>query len=191
MKNKIIAITGGIGSGKSEVLKYLRYLGYETLDCDVLAKEVACRIQVVEQVRKLLGDEYVTDGQLNRKAIRDKVFADKDLLKKYNAIFFAEVKKLLDERIAMLGGKSVVFVEISVFDAFDYAWDEVWLIEADAETRINRAITRDKSTRQVMENIILAQNVCKVFTRRITNNGSVDELKKQVDNALVLISQKN
>ena len=146
MKSKLIAVSGGIGSGKSEVIKYLRSLGYATLDCDVLAKEVACRSQVVEQVRALLGDSYISEGQLNRKAIREKVFADGELLKKYNEIFFAEVKNLLDERIKTLCDERVIFVEISVFDAFDYPWDEVWLVDADLETRISRTVTRDNKS---------------------------------------------
>ena len=46
MKSKVIAVTGGIGSGKSEVLKYLSSLGYFTVDCDVLAKEVSARAEI-------------------------------------------------------------------------------------------------------------------------------------------------
>lgn len=187
MKSKLIAVSGGIGSGKSEVIKYLRSLGYATLDCDVLAKEAACRTNVVEQVRCLLGDEYINKGQLNRKAIRGKVFADEVLLRKYDNIFFSEVKSMLDERLKKLGNENAVFVEMSVFDAFDYPWDEVWLVEADDETRIKRAIARDKASRKTIENIIAHQNVCIPFTFKILNNGAIKDLERQIDNALLRI----
>lgn len=184
MKSKLIAVTGGIGSGKSEVIGYLQSLGYATIDCDALAKEVACRKQVVEQVRDLLGVEYVIDGKLNRRAIRNRVFFDDELLKKYNAIFFSEVKKLLDERIAELIGKNVIFVEISVFDAFEYPWDGVWLVEADDEIRIDRALSRDKTSRETLQGIMSRQNKCTSFTLRIPNNGTVLDLKKHIDAAV-------
>lgn len=184
MKSRLVAVTGGIGSGKSEVIGYLRSLGYATIDCDALAKDVACRKQVVEQVRDLMGYEYVADGQLNREAIRNRVFFDESLLKRYNAIFFCEVKKLLDERIAALNGERVVFVEISVFDAFEYPWDDVWLVEADDDIRIDRALARDKTSRETLQCIMSRQNKCTSFTLKITNNGTVPDLKKHIDDAV-------
>lgn len=187
MTNKVIAVTGGIGCGKSEVCSYLQSLGYKTLDCDVLAKNVSTRAETIEQVRQLLGDEYIVSGQLNRVAIRDKVFADESILRKYNAIFFDEVKKLLVERLAELDG--LVFVEISVFDAFSYSWNEVWLVESATETRIDRAIARDDSSRKTVEDILSRQRICSKYTLKIDNNGSLSELKNQVDNALKRLSQ--
>lgn len=182
MTSKVIAVTGGIGSGKSEVCRYLQSLGYITLDCDVLARNESTRADTIERVRLLLGDEYIVNGQLNRAAIRDTVFADESILSKYNAIFFDEVKTLLSKHLAELEG--VVFVEISVFDAFDYPWDEVWLVESASETRIDRAITRDGSSRKTVENILSCQRICEKYTLKIENNGSLSELKSKVDNAL-------
>lgn len=187
MTSKVIAVTGGIGSGKSEVCSYLQSLGYQTLDCDVLAKVVSTRAETIEQVRVLLGDEYVVNGQLNRAAIRNKVFADESILNKYNAIFFDEVKKLLVERLYEQEG--IVFVEISVFDAFDYPWDGVWLVESSTETRIDRAVRRDGSSRKTVEDILSRQCICTEFTLKIVNNGSLSELKNQVDNALKRLLQ--
>lgn len=187
MKSKVIAITGGIGSGKSVVTKYLQSLGYATIDCDTLAKEIATRSSTIDKTRQLLGDEYIINGQLNRKAIRNKVFADEKLLQQYNAIFFDEVKILLDERIASMGDNKYVFVEISVFDAFDYPWDSVWLIEADEEIRIARATARDVSQHNVTKNIASRQRICSRYSVKLINNGTIEELERQVDNALKLI----
>lgn len=184
MTSKIIAVTGGIGSGKSEVVRYLRSLGYQTIDCDLLAREISTRPKVVEQVRALLGAEFAENGQLNRKAIRDKIFADGDLLKQYNAIFFCEVKHLLDERIAALHNERYVFVEVSVFDAFEYPWDEVWLIESNELERKRRVILRDGTSQQNVDDILKRQRICSVYTLKIVNNGNLEELKIKINNAL-------
>lgn len=182
MTSKVIAITGGIGSGKSEVSRYLRSLGYQTVDCDALAKEVSAQPCIIRKVQNLLGKEYISDGRLNRKAIREKVFADKDILQKYNEIFFFEVKKILLERLSQLDG--TVFVEIPVFDAFLFEWNGVWLVEADEDIRLNRACARDNSSSKTMRNILRSQHICQDYSVKIINNGSIENLKKQVDEAL-------
>lgn len=184
MRSKVIAVTGGIGSGKSEAVRYLQGLGYATLDCDALAREVSERTEVVEQVNELLGAEFVCNGHLNRRAIRDKVFADEGLLNRYNAIFFGEVKRLLLQRIAELSSAEYVFVEISVFDAFEYAWDGVWLIDSSEVERKQRVLLRDSASQQSLDNILRRQRICSDYTLRITNDGSIDQLKAKVDNAL-------
>lgn len=187
MKRKVVAITGGIGSGKSLVRDIVQKKGYFSIDCDSLAREVSSRPKVVQSVEQLLGSEFVENGKLNRRAIRNKIFSDCNLLESYNALFFEEVKKLLDERIGGLQGNDVspVFVEISVFDAFEYPWDEVWLVEAKKLTRVNRVMERDLTDRQVVSDIMSRQRVCRKYTVKLTNDGTVDDLKTQVETALV------
>lgn len=182
MKRKVVAITGGIGSGKSEVTSILRKLGYETVSCDELGKTVAAFPEVIKKVGILLGSDYVKDGQLNRKAIRQKVFADSELLAKYNAIFFGEIKRLLTERLQNV--KATVFVEIPVFDAFAFDFDAVWLVEANVENRIERAVNRDGALRKNLEDIVNSQKICETYTCKIPNNGSLQDLETEVKKAL-------
>ncbi len=91
MKRKVVAITGGIGSGKSLVRDIVQKRLF-SIDCDSLAREVSSRPQVVQSVELLLGSEFVENGKLNRRAIRNKIFSDCNLLESYNALFFEEVK---------------------------------------------------------------------------------------------------
>ena len=72
MKRKVIAICGGIGSGKSVVGNILRNCGYTVLDCDKIARDVADLPETVLAVKKLLGTNAATnDGKLNRGYIRN------------------------------------------------------------------------------------------------------------------------
>ncbi len=178
MKRKIIAITGGIGSGKSAVAKILQDCGYTTVDCDQLSKKVANMPQVVEQVANLLGKEYIVDGKLDRKAIRNVVFANKELLSQYNQIFFDKIRQLLVEQAQSCNG--TLFVEIPLIDAFDFCWDEIWLVQASTDTQIARVTARDGVTQQNVCQIMANQPTTQRFTSIIYNNGSLTELRQQV-----------
>ena len=95
MKRNAIALTGGIGSGKSAVGDYLRQKGFVVIDCDKIARQVANDSQVQQKVIALLGEQFVVDGQLNRAKIRSVVFADEYLHKQYSAIFHQRIKEIL------------------------------------------------------------------------------------------------
>ena len=184
MKRKVIALTGGIGSGKSEVARILREMGYSTVDCDVLAKQVADDPNVIAGVEQLLGSEFVQDGKLNRKAIRDKVFADGNLLLMYQALFFDGVKRLLQEYL-LITDSETVFVEIPILDAFEFNWDEAWCVESDETTRISRVTVRDGISEESVKRTLERQKQYSNCTRVIYNNGTLDELKATVMKILV------
>lgn len=179
MKRRVIAITGGIGSGKSEVRKLVELAGYSALSCDDLAKEVAAFPDTLEKVANLLGDKIVINGELDRKAVREIVFQDGAKLSQYNAIFFEEVKKLLCARLETMSG--VIFVEIPVFDAFEFDWDGVWLVDSDVSTRINRAAKRDSVSQENLQNIVSSQKICKSYTVKIDNSRGFEYLAQQVE----------
>lgn len=187
MKRKVIALTGKIGSGKSAVSAILRDLGCKTIDCDELAKQVAMSPKVVAQVEQLLGSEFVANGQLNRKAIREIVFGNKQLLNKYQAIFFDGVKELLASVIDNLQNDcKTVFVEIPVLDAFDYDWDEVWRVESSEQNCVARVTARDGVS---ADNVLTTLNSQKAYacTRVIENNGSLEQLRQNVHSILCKI----
>ena len=183
MKRKVIALTGKIGSGKSAVSSILRNLGFKTIDCDDLAKQVADKPDVVARVEQLLGSKSVLNGKLNRKYIRETVFSDEKLLKKYQVIFFDGVKSLLVDKLVALNEGKAVFVEIPVLDAFPFEWDEVWRVESSRQNSVSRVTARDT---------VSADSVYATLSRQksydcsciIVNNGSLEELTESVRHAL-------
>lgn len=192
MKRKVIAVTGKIGSGKSAVMSILRDMGCETIICDELAKQVADHPSVVKRVERLLGSDSVTDGQLNRKYIREIVFADENLLHSYEQIFFSGVKDLLTARVEYLQ-KNVtakdckgIFVEIPVLDAFDYPWDGVWRVDASEQATLSRVTARDNVSEESVLTTLSRQKdyECDCV---IENNGNMDELAQAVKRAAAKI----
>lgn len=182
MKRKTIAITGGIGSGKSAVAQILRDYGYITVDCDQLARQVADMPQVVSQVASLLGEQFVVDGKLNRAEIRNVIFADSSLLEQYNQIFFDKIRQLLVEQVDASQG--VLFVEIPLLNAFPFDWTEIWLVKASQQDQIARVTLRDGVGEQNVSQIIDSQAQIKQATSVIVNDGTLEELKQKVALAL-------
>lgn len=184
MKRKVIALTGKIGSGKSAVARILAEMGFKTVDCDDLAKQVADKPEVVMQVEHLLGRKCVSKGKLNRAAIREIVFKDLNLLEKYQQLFFDGVKTLLTETLATLREEKAVFVEIPILDAFDFSWDEIWRVESDEETCVRRVAVRDNVSD---DSVFATLNSQKTYDCDcvIVNKGDLVQLKQSVKLALV------
>ena len=181
MKRKVVALTGKIGSGKSTVATILRDMGYKTVDCDALAKQVADESEVVSQVRTLLGDKSVVDGKLNRRYIRETVFSDEALLGQYQEIFFAGVRSLLLEKLNSLHG--TVFVEIALPNAFEFAWDEIWRVESSEQNCISRVTARDGVSEESAKATLGRQKEYRC-SRVIVNNGNIEQLRQSVAEAV-------
>ena len=182
MKCNVIALTGGIGSGKSAVGNYLRHKGFDVIDCDKLARQVATDCQVQQKVALLLGEQFVVDGQLDRAKIRSVVFADEQLHKQYSNIFHERIKEVLTEQINALSG--TIFVEIPLIDAFNFDWQQIWLVERDLQARVESVVKRDNVSAENVLAITAKQSICSNFTVKIENNGSLEDLYLRVDNLL-------
>ena len=178
MKRRIIALTGGIGSGKSTVAEILRGLDYVVLDCDKISRKVETMPSVLDGVTKLLGDGYVENGCLVRGKIREKIFADEQLYRQYSALFWKKIAEELNRQLE--DAPETVFVEIAVIDAFEFDWTEIWLVESAEENRINRVIKRDGISQDSVKNVIARQTQYKAPTRIIVNDGSLEDLKRAV-----------
>ena len=183
MKPKVIALTGGIGSGKSAVAKRLRDCNFDTVDCDDIVSELAKDATVIGEVRLLLGPNSIHNGELNKEYIRTTVFKDVNLLNQYQAIFHTRIKKRLEQCINNCKTKAL-FVEIPVLDAFVFDWDEVWKVVSEVETRVQRVVSRDNVSEHDVRDIISCQ---KEYTgiRTIVNNGSLTDLDNSIYQALL------
>ncbi len=182
MKRKVIALTGGIGSGKSSVANILKQRGFDVLDCDKLARELETDATLLEDVKTLLGSDSVANGILDRRVIRNRIFHDENLHIRYSRLFWDRLQKLLPERIAQ--NDNTVFVEIAILDAFPFDWSEVWLVESLKQNRIARVTMRDGVSCNNVEDIMSRQPKTVRYTRKIINDGSLTDLQAAVEKAL-------
>ena len=162
---KLIAITGGIGSGKSVVARLVQVMGHEVYDCDSRAKALMTEN---EEVRHLLieafGKEtYHNDGTLNRQHLSEVAFGDDKALARLNSIVHPATARDMQQWAQRQAdnGARVAFVETALLRTagLDRLVDEVWHVTAPASVRIPRVMARSGLTEQQVRERIAAQSV--------------------------------
>lgn len=155
---KIIGLTGGIGSGKTTVGKVFESLKIPVYNADNRAKALYFKPKVKEAVIDLFGDEVYIDGELNRAYLAQIVFKDKEKLQQLNAIIHPAVGDDFKEWLAQQDAPYVLKEAAILIEAGTYkSCDEVILVEAPIEIRIERVLKRDEMTRKDVEDRISKQ----------------------------------
>lgn len=189
---KLIAITGGIGSGKSVIAHIVQVMGYQVYDCDSRAKALMTESdEVRRQLIEAFGDEtYLTDGRLNRQHLSAIAFADSQALSHLNGIVHPatadDMKRWADERAAQ--GDEIVFVETALLRTagLDRVVDDVWHVTAPDDVRIERVQARSGLTaEQVLERMEAQRYEERVVTgEQVIINDNVSPLLPQVTQLL-------
>lgn len=147
-----LAITGGIGSGKSYVARQMTLLlGIPVYDSDSNAKRLNEKSSLIRQgLTALVGpDVYLSDGHLNKPLLASFIFANEENARKVNALIHPVVKedflKWADEQ-----NSPVVAIETALLaeSGIDLVVDKIIRVDAPLETRIQRAMKRDGATRE-------------------------------------------
>ncbi|RRD36175.1 dephospho-CoA kinase [Leucobacter sp. OH2974_COT-288] len=164
---KVIALTGGIGAGKSTVAKMFAELGAATIDADQLAKTaVTAGSPALQQIAASFGSEVLTpDGELNRSRLGEIVFADPQSRKKLEAIVHPEVQRLFQKQRKELLAQpdatrpAVLIYEIPLLveSAAAAQYDGVVVVTAALETRLQRLTEQRGMTHQAAQQRITAQ----------------------------------
>ena len=184
---QIICLTGGLASGKSTAVKYLADQGAYIIDADVLGHQAYNPdTRAFAAIINTFGEEVRgDDGQINREVLGSRVFGKPEELGKLTAIVWPEIRRLAEAEIASVratGSQAVVVLEAAVL--FEAGWedmgDRIWVVTADREVAIERAMRRDKSTRAAVESRLDSQLPNEARMARadvvIENNGSREAL---------------
>lgn len=183
---KAVALTGGIGTGKSSALAILSLFGFRVIDADKVAHEVLDNKAL--EVAKEFGNEYITDsGRVDRKALGSLVFYDKEARKRLEEIvhptIFSEIKRLSLEQERL--GKPYI-VDIPLFyERGTYPIDRVVTVYAPKELQISRVVKRDNLTPQEAIQRIEAQIDIETKKQKanwvIDNSGSLAQLQSECE----------
>lgn len=154
----IVALTGGIGSGKTTVAKMFTELGVPVYNSDEEAKLLMQSSKTVKNaIVALLGREAYHDKKLNRTYIAEKVFNDKDLLLRLNRIVHPAVKKHFMVWAQKQNAPYVIQEAAIIFENLSYTtYDKIILVTAPKDIRVHRVMDRDASSEE--EVLIRMQN---------------------------------
>ena len=140
----LIGLTGGIGSGKSEVARLLTERGAEIIDADLIVRELQQpSAEVYEKMIELFGSEVVAaDKSLDRTAIAKKVFTDESLLKTLNQLVHPIVRRVMNERVeSFRDTDKVVILDIPLLvENPREGLDGVLVVDLDAEIAVKRLV---------------------------------------------------
>ena len=186
----VIGITGGIGTGKSTAAKIFADRGVRVLDADEISRKVTGHDgRALDSIRELLGSKIIdSSGNMNRKMVAGLVFSDRTKLDKLSAIIHRQVLDEMAEEIEKereKGTKVIVLdVPIPVQKGFLDVCNQVWVISADDDVRLERIIQRGLSAedaRRRMEMQMTREEYEELADIVIENNSDEDALRAKID----------
>lgn len=175
---EIIGLTGGIGTGKSTVSNYLREQNFAIVDADLISRQVVePGMPLLSELEAAFGSSIILkDGSLDRKGLASIVFHDKQQKQKMESIMhkaiLAEMRRQIDDYEKEGKHKGIIIDAPLLFEIGLEKWcNQVWLVVADLDVRIQRVCARDHAIPEEVE-------------ARIRNQMSDDEKRNLSDSIL-------
>lgn len=184
----VVALTGGIASGKTAVSDRFAQLGAEVIDTDVIAHDMtAPGAPALIEIREVFGEDvFQDDGQLDRRALRRRIFENREDQDQLEAILHPAIFRTLGERLAQVQSPyCIVVIPLLVETGVPPVVDRVLLVDVEESVQIERLVRRDgvssaeaiaslnaQSTRR--QRLALADDIIK-------NETTIDALDAQVE----------
>jgi len=184
----VIALTGGIGAGKSTVAQFFSELGAVVVDADQLARIAIERgSEGFDEVVTTFGQSIISNGDIDRKALAAIVFNDPQARVDLETIIHPRVQKLFAQAVAESDQSVPMIYEIPLLVETDAArkFDFVITVEADEELRISRLLSRGMFISDIkarLANQAPAEKRIAIADAVIRNDGDDDHLLRQVEN---------
>ncbi len=186
-KQLVVGLTGGIASGKTAASRFFEQLGAPVIDADVIAREVVePGSSALNEIVKKFGSEVLDEsGRLDRKRLRDLVFADPGRRRELEQMLHPAIRTRMQEKIGRLDHDYVVLVIPLLFEVGQTDLvDRVVVVDAPESIQIERAVARDGGSEESIREIMSAQLSREERLARaddvIENIGSLDQLREQV-----------
>jgi dephospho-CoA kinase len=185
---RIIALTGGIGAGKSLVAQYFSELGARVVDADQLSRVAIERgSQGFDEVLLRFGESILRDGDIDRKALAEIVFADASARADLEAIIHPRVRELFNDVVADLAPDETLIYEIPLLVESNAAanFDLVITVEADLEIRKERLRKRGMFISEIERRMAVQASREEreaLADHIIINDGDEDALLRSVEN---------
>jgi dephospho-CoA kinase len=186
----VVALTGGIGAGKSEAAKTFANLGVPIVDVDIISRQLTAAGQpIVQEIAKAFGPAFVTkEGALDRTMMREKVFSSDTERKKLEAILHPAIHAQAMRELFSNTTAPYQILAIPLFfetDRYSGVVKRTLLIDCDEPLQIERTAQRPGMSVEMVQSIIAAQ-ASRSFRRAlandiIENDGTIESLVEKVN----------
>jgi dephospho-CoA kinase len=184
----VVGLTGGIGSGKSAAAEEFAHLGATVVDTDAIAHELTrTGGAAIPEVERIFGKDVIGEaGAMDRKKMRDRVFADPVAKKALEALLHPLIREESRRRISAAQGPYVIHVVPLLVESADYRArvDRVLVIDCPEQLQMERVRARSRLSDAEVGAIIASQATREqrlaVADDVIDNHGTLDALRKQV-----------
>lgn len=193
----VVALTGGIGSGKSTVGQIFAQLGAIVVDSDQLARDVLERGSIgFNEVVAKFGDELLKNGEIDRQLLASIVFKDPTKRTELEQITHPLIRKAFAEVIARSSSNAIVINQIPLLveSNHDYKFDHVITVSASEDIRAQRLLKRGLTGVQIRERMqaqVTDQMRESIADSVIVNEKSEQEITNQVEKIWELLLLKN
>ncbi len=181
-----VGLTGGIGCGKSTVAALFANLGVTVIDADEISRElVRPGRPALNRIVRLFGSEILIAGELDRRALRRRIFAEPALRRALEDLLHPLVYRDMAERASCLGAPyCILSVPLLLETAPPHFVDRVLVIDCSIENQIRRTQARDKIPEQEVRRIIDAQISraarLKAADDVLDNDGALPALRRRI-----------
>jgi dephospho-CoA kinase len=183
-----IALTGGIGSGKSTVCNIFSRHNTPVIDTDIIAREIVEPGQVaLQEIVDVFGANILSDdSSLNRKALANKIFNDKNKRLQLESILHPKIRQITQTKIEQLNTCYVIIaIPLLIETNQQTEYDRVIVVDCDEQQQLERTLTRDKRNRDEVISIIKSQVSRKQRTSVaddiIDNSQNLETLESQIE----------
>jgi dephospho-coA kinase len=178
-----VAVTGGIGAGKSEFMRAVKELGIRTYSADEINAELLRDKRYIEKLSEAF-PLAVKDGKVDKSVLREEVFSDEKKRKTLNALAHPEIRRKIEE----ITGDAVIEVPLLFESGMTDLFDRVIVVTAGEDVRINRIVSTRNISKDLAKNIIKNQTTDDERLKRADyvaiNDGTRKDLYEQAKNII-------
>ena len=178
-----VAVTGGIGAGKSEFMRAVKELGIMTYSADEINAELLRDKRYIEKLSEAF-PLAVKDGKVDKSVLREEVFSNEKKRKTLNALAHPEIRRKIEE----ITGDAVVEVPLLFESGMTDLFDRVIVVTAGEDVRINRIVSTRNISKDLAKNIIKNQATDDERIKRADyvaiNDGTRKDLYEQAKNII-------
>ena len=191
----IIGLTGGIGSGKTTIANYFHSFGIPLYIADDEARKLMQSKEILDAIKTVFGDGIFEKETLNRAKLAEIVFNETEKLEKLNAIIHPAVKSDFKEWLLQNKDAPFIIYEAAIlFESGNYAnCDYIITVVAPIDTRIERVMKRDKTTRELIIKRMEAQWTDEQRISKsdfVIENEDLKKAKQKVEEILKILKKK-